>query len=507
MKRKFLIILSTLFAIAAITLVIIQIAQMQASAKMSDNLFNISVNNSIDKVFTQLDQMKVEDYVSQKERYKMLQYRRIDNMNEKMQDIIRNNSELFYDEDRIQFGISTQDSALVLPGSNLTDQQRSILTQYNTLLGARNRLMNNINYSNEQYRDLVNDHSIDPTKLNFPLLDSIIREELIINGVDIKPSIGIWESELDTLYYCSEEGDSAELRNSPYKYTFHVNGIVTNENLFLVLAFPASPIILTSDANRNTVLSIFMIVLISFLFILSVRTIWTQRKLDEMKTDFISNMTHEIKTPIATIGLACEMLQDDTINNDHDSRRNFVNIINDENRRMRVLIETILQSSKMANKNFSLTLKELDLNQEVEAALQSFQLMIKNKQGILETDLQPISGTLYADQLHISNMVHNLVDNAIKYSPQAPHLQVSTCQEEDWAILKVTDHGIGISKENQKHIFEKFYRVHTGNLHDVKGFGIGLSYVSQVVALHKGKISVESELGQGSTFIVKLPLA
>ena len=478
MKRKFLILLSTLFAIAAITLVIIQIAQMQASAKMSDNLFNISVNNSIDEVFTQLDQMKVEDYVSQKERYKVLQFRRIDNLNEKMQDLIRNNSELFYDE-----------------------------SQYNTLLSARNRLMSKINYSNEQYKKTVNNHSIDPTTLNFPLLDSLIREELIINGVDIEPTIGILETEMDTLYYCSNLNDSTKLRNTPYKYTFHANGIVSDENLYLVLSFPSSPIILSSDANKNTVLSIFMIVLISALFVFSIRTLWTQRKLDEMKTDFINNMTHEIKTPIATIGLACEMLQDNTIINDQETRSNFVNIINDENRRMRVLIETILQSSKMANKNFSLSLKEVDINQEVTTALKSFQLMIKNKNGILETDLHPISGILYADQLHISNMIHNLVDNAIKYSPNEPHIKVTTNQEKEWIVLKVSDNGIGISKENQKHIFEKFYRVHTGDRHDVKGFGIGLNYVYQVVALHKGKIAVESEVGQGSTFIIHLPLA
>lgn len=506
MKRRFLILLSTLFAIAAITLVIIQITQMRESARMSDNLFNISVNNSIDKVFTQLDQMKVEDYVSQKERYRVLQFRRIDNMNEKMQDILRNNSELFYDESRIQFGISTQDSAIVLPKANLTDQEKNALAQYNTLLSARNRLISTNKYSNEQYRKLVNDHSIDPTKLNFPLLDSLIREELIINGVDITPSIGILETAQDTLYYCSDASDSSKMRTTPYKYTFHANGIVSNENLYLVLVFPSSPIILTSDANKYTVLSIFMIVLISALFVFSIRTISTQRKLDEMKTDFISNMTHEIKTPIATIGLACEMLQDETINSDQASRSNFVNIINDENRRMRVLVETILQSSKMANKNSSLSLKEIDLNKEVMNALQSFQLSIKNKNGLLETDLQPIEGILYADQLHISNMIHNLVDNAIKYSTSQLHLQVSTCQEGQWAVLRVKDHGIGISKEDQRHIFEKFYRVHTGNVHDVKGFGIGLNYVSQVVALHKGHIRVESELGNGSTFIVQLPL-
>ncbi len=506
MKRKFLILLSSLFAVAAITLVIVQISQMRESAKMSDNLFNISVNNSIDEVFAQLDQMQVEDYVTQKERYKVLQYRRIDNLNEKMQDLICNNSGLFYDQERIHFGISTQDSACRLPGTSFTDQEENVLDQYNTLLSARNRLLAGLNSFGDQYSLLANNRSVDPSKLNFPVLDSLVREELIINGVDLKPTVGILETDKNTLYYCSNESDSAKLRSTPYRYIFRASGLVSSESLCLVLYFPSSPIILSRDANRNTIFSIFLIVIISALFVFTIHTISVQRKLDEMRTDFISNMTHEIKTPIATIGLACEMLQDSSVNSNQQTCNNFVNIISDENRRMRILIETILQSSKMANKNFSLTLKEVDLNQEVKSALQSFRLMLQNRNGVLETDLQPISGTLYADQLHISNMVHNLVDNAIKYSPDRPHIKVSTLQEGNWVVLKVADHGIGISKENQKHIFEKFYRVHTGNLHDVKGFGIGLNYVSQVVALHKGRIEVESDLGQGSTFIIHLPL-
>ena len=507
MHRRFPIVLSSIFVVASITLVIIQINQMRESARMSDNLFNISVNNSIDKVFTQLDQMKVEDYVSQEERYRVIQYRRIDNMNEKMQDLICGNSDLFYDERRIQFGISTQDSVHVLPNAAISDQERSVLTQYNTLLGARNRLMSKAGYSGTQYRAMVNDNTVDPTKLNFPLLDSLIREELVINGVDIQPTIGIWDTDKDTLHYCSAPGDSAKMRSTPYKYTFLANGIAANESLYLVLVFPSSPIILSSDTNLYTSLSIFMIILVTALFVFSIHTIWTQRKLDEMKTDFINNMTHEIKTPIATIGLACQMLQDDTVSKEQASLHDFVNIISDENRRMRVLVETILQSSKMSNKKFTLVLKEIDLIHEVDEALQSFQLSIRSKNGQLERHLQPFPGVLYADRLHVSNMIHNLLDNAIKYSPDRLHIVVSAYREDAYAVLKVTDHGIGIKKEHQKHIFEKFYRVPTGDVHDVKGFGIGLNYVAQVVALHKGTIAVESEPGQGSTFIVRLPLA
>lgn len=505
MKRHLLILLSTTFAIAAISLVIIQISQTRKSAKMSDNLFNISVSNAIDEVFNQLDQMKVEDYVTQKERYRLLRIRRIDEMNEKMQDIIRNNSELFYDEDRVNFGVSTQDSAFILPNTKILPEEENVLNQYNTLLNARNRLISNIDYNGYRSRSSSED-IIDAKKFNFPLLDSLIREELIINGVDITPSIGVLQTNVDTLIYCSNEADTEDLIGSAFKYTFHPNGIETDERLYVVLSFPASPIILSSGNNIYTALSICMILLITFLFIFSIRTIWAQRKLDEMKTDFINNMTHEIKTPIATISLACEMLQDDSVNSDVDTRRNFVSIISDENRRMRVLIETLLQSAKMASKKFSITPKEVDFNHIVETAAQSFNLTIEKHHGTLQLDTKPIEGTLYADSLHITNMVHNLIDNAIKYSPNSPYVKVSTRTEGNMAILQVEDHGIGIASKDQEHIFEKFYRVSTGNVHDVKGFGIGLNYVYQVVSLHGGKISVNSELGQGTTFTIQLPL-
>ena len=508
MKRHLLILLSTIFAIAAITLVIIQITQTKKSAKMNENLFNISVNNAIDEVFNQLDQMKVEDYVSQKERYRLQRYLRIDDLNEKMQDIIRNSSELFYDEHRVQFGVSTQDSAFPLPGSHLSSAEENTLTQYNTLLNARNRLIAEINNTKRTKNAPVYiNNTIDPTKLNFPLLDSLIREELIINGVDINPYIGVLKDGADTLLYCSKDANPNELLNSAYKYTFHPHGIATSDNLYLLLAFPPSPMILSSDANFYTLLSIFMILLISILFIFSLRTISSQRKLDEMKTDFINNMTHEIKTPIATISLACEMLEDDSINSEAATRSNFINIISDENRRMRILIETLLQSAKMSGKKFTINPKEINLNSLVEASVQNFKLTIQNRQGIIETHLGEIPGTLFADELHISNMMHNLIDNAIKYSEQKPHIIITTLTQDNYAVIQIKDNGIGIAKEDQKHIFEKFYRVSTGNVHNVKGFGIGLNYVSQVVALHQGKIALTSELGQGSTFTISLPLS
>ena len=208
------------------------------------------------------------------------------------------------------------------------------------------------------------------------------------------------------------------------------------------------------------------------------------------------------------------MLEDESVTSDTATRLNFINIISDENRRMRILIETLLQSAKMSRKNFALNPKEIDLNSLVLASIQNFKLTLQNRHGVIETHLGDINGTLYADDLHISNMLHNLIvqlvlllgDNAIKYSAQEPHITITTRTEPGFAIFEIADNGIGIAKEDQKHIFEKFYRVSTGDVHNVKGFGIGLNYVSQVVALHKGKISLTSEPGQGSTFTISLPL-
>ena len=252
-------------------------------------------------------------------------------------------------------------------------------------------------------------------------------------------------------------------------------------------------------------MSIFLILVVAIMFILSLRTIANQRKLDQMKNEFINNMTHEIKTPISTISLACEMLSDETISQDSASRANFIGIVADENQRMRLLVETILQSAKMGNKNFSMNPKEIDINALVDKVLNSFKLTLSNRNGGVERHLDASPSVIVADELHMTNLIYNLVDNGIKYSTGAPQLVVSTAVDGHNLLLRIQDHGIGISKADQRHIFEKFYRVSTGNVHNVKGFGIGLNYVAQVVRLHHGHISVDSEPGQGTTFTVSLP--
>ena len=341
---------------------------------------------------------------------------------------------------------------------------------------------------------------------NYQELDSLIVEQLLVNGIDIHPVVGLYNGTERSFLYSSDPQHEQQLEESPYRYSFHPAGVVSTSQFFIILSFPSAQLFLQRNSNLFVYLSFFLVVIIAAMFIISLRAMANQRKLDQMKSEFINNMTHEIKTPLATIGLACEMLRDETISQDSESRKNFIGIINDENQRMRVLVETILQSAKMANKNFRINPKEVDIHQIIDKVSTSFKLPISNRNGKLTIDLQADPSVVVADELHITNLVYNLIDNGIKYSSEAPDITVSTRIVEGQLELRVSDHGIGISKDDQKHVFEKFYRVSTGNVHNVKGFGIGLNYVAQVVKLHHGHIALESELGQGSTFIVTLPL-
>ena len=508
MKKTFLITLTILFTLAAASLMVIQYVQMKRTVTVSDNLFNISVNNAMDDMIEQLNRLKVEDYISQNDRYRLLKFKRVEELNDRMQSIIKENYTTFYDTNLVQVGITMIDSVKLLPGVKISSADSNAIAQYNTLLATRDRLTGNNEFYNQFVADIseyVVDNILTSSSFNFSLLDSLITDKLMVNGVDIEPYVGIYDNTDNKFLYCNAEGMEQKLRESPFKYRFHPNGMMSPNEYFIVLQFPLSSLMLKENSTRYFLLAFVLISLILMLFFLIMRTILKKDKLDVMKTDFINNMTHEIKTPIATIGLACEMLQDPSIAADPANNSTYIGIISDENRRMRLLIETILQNAKMSNKNFTLNRTSVDINNVVSSVTKSFQLKVGSLGGTLETDLQEPSPTLSADELHITNMVYNLIDNAIKYSPDRLEIKVTTRVDGDKILLKISDKGLGISREDQKHIFEKFYRVSTGDVHNVKGFGIGLNYVMQVVDAHGGKIHVDSSLGEGSTFTVELP--
>ena len=232
-----------------------------------------------------------------------------------------------------------------------------------------------------------------------------------------------------------------------------------------------------------------------------------QKKLSEIKSDFINNMTHEFKTPLATISLAVDALRNEKVQADKEKTKYFSSIIKEENLRMNKHVETILQAALMERQELQLNLISLHVHTVIQSILDNYALQLQDKQGNIQLLLNAKNDVINADEVHFSNLVSNLIDNAIKYSGDKPKIVISTHSTKKHLIVRVADNGIGMSKETVKRIFEKFYRAHTGNLHDVKGFGLGMSYVKTVIDAHKGKIKVESTLGKGSVFTVELLLA
>lgn len=241
-------------------------------------------------------------------------------------------------------------------------------------------------------------------------------------------------------------------------------------------------------------------------FFLTVRALLKQKKLSEIKSDFINNMTHEFKTPLATISLAVDALKNEKVINDREKMNYFTGIIKEENKRMNKQVETILQAALLDKQEVQLNLKPLHAHELVESALNNIRLQVEEKNGQLDVNLAAQNDLLMADEVHFTNLVSNLLDNAVKYSKDNLRIQIGTAFSGKQFQLRIEDNGIGMSKETLSRIFEKFYRAHTGNLHNVKGFGLGLSYVKTMVEAHHGQIKAESVPGKGTAFTLSFPL-
>lgn len=268
--------------------------------------------------------------------------------------------------------------------------------------------------------------------------------------------------------------------------------------------------------NKNYIISkmgwmiaasiIFTTIIISA-FSLTIRTMFTQKKLSEIKSDFINNMTHELKTPLATISLAIDALTNDKVIHDTGKIKYYSGMIKDENRRMNKQVEKILQAARIERQDIKLNIQRLDAHEVIHKVADNLTLQIQEKNGTLELKLNAQKYLVDADEVHFSNIIFNLLDNAIKYSTEHLHIEVETLLVNGMLAIKVQDSGIGMNKETVARVFEKFYRAHTGNIHNVKGFGLGLSYVKAMVDAHGGKVKAESTPGKGSAFTIMMPIA
>jgi two-component system phosphate regulon sensor histidine kinase PhoR len=251
---------------------------------------------------------------------------------------------------------------------------------------------------------------------------------------------------------------------------------------------------------------IFFTLIIITSFYVTVHTLLRQKKLSEIKNDFINNMTHEFKTPLATISLAVDAMRNEKVVHDRGKSEYFSSIIKEENKRMNKQVETILQASLIDRQELQLNLQPIHAHQVIRHVMENFGLQFQEIQANIMLELNARLDLVEADEVHFTNLISNLIDNAVKYSREKPSIRISTNNTGKNLVIRIEDNGIGMNKETQRRIFEKFYRAHTGNVHNVKGFGLGLSYVKSVVDAHHGRIKVESAVGKGTTFTLEIPL-
>ncbi len=351
------------------------------------------------------------------------------------------------------------------------------------------------------YYDIVSNYSIEE-RLNNQNLKDLIKQELENNKLPTNFEYAVFNNSLGTPI---KSGNF--VFNEKNTYSVPILTDVDNHSKYqLYISFPQKSKFLFSDLLPFILISLLFTVVIIAAYYSAIRQLITQRQISEIKNDFINNMTHEFKTPIATINLALDAIKNPKIISDEEKVLRYVQMIRDENKRMHAQIENILRISKLEKKELDIPKEKVELTEVLEVAIDHVSLLIEDREGTLNTHFNTTRDTVLINPTHFTSVFVNILDNAIKYSPKAPVIDIYTENIKDTIVIKIKDQGSGMSKAATKKIFDKFYREHTGDLHNVKGHGLGLAYVKQIVDDHNAQVYVESEKGKGSTFIIKIPL-
>ncbi len=341
-----------------------------------------------------------------------------------------------------------------------------------------------------------------PIRVDTTVVEDLLTRKLKDQGLDLDYEFQVY---LDTAKNLMDSYASLLSKETSVRHEIELfPNLSRNNPPKLVVLFPGESSYLFQSIWREAAGSLLFSTIILLCFGLTVWTIFRQKRLSEMKNDFINNMTHELKTPIATIGLAAESLAQQRHQADPAFIERYTGIIREENKRINQQVERVLQAAQFDKQEIELNKTTVEMKDLLAEAIRHYQLQVEERGGSLSLDLegQPV---IRADRDHLLHVVTNLLDNANKYSPGSPQITVSCKQRKGWTDILVTDRGKGISKSNQQAIFKRFYRESTGMLHEVKGFGLGLSYVREVVEAHGGEVSVSSKMGEGSTFTVSIP--
>jgi len=352
-----------------------------------------------------------------------------------------------------------------------------------------------------QYKDIASLTPIEG-RITKDKLSKLLKKELQEYGVKTKFEFGIYSSGVPT-----------KIKSDGFHYdkeaTYNIPIYTDNEGnsrYELSVTFPHKKKFLLSELLSITILSIVFTLIIIVAYTSALNQLLRQKHISEIKTDFINNMTHEFKTPIATINLALDAIRNPKIIEDKEKVFRYLQMIRDENKRMHAQVENVLRISKLEKRELDITKEPTVVHEIIDDAIEHVNLILEDRKGTVVKHYNAARTTCLINEVHFTNVLVNILENAIKYTPGIPEIEIFTENVKDMILIKVKDNGLGMSKIAQKRVFEKFYREHTGDLHNVKGHGLGLAYVKRIVEDHNGQVYVESEKGKGSTFIIKIPL-
>ncbi len=486
-------------AIALLGLLAMQIVYLEKMVAMRNSQFSEIVMRSLYSVSTMLEQNETKYFLDK-------------DLAEAEQTYSGISQNSFSFSDRHEAAIDTTFSGEEQPTSNVRPANLPTLKDLNDTYQHKQEILKGQylyqkSLLNEVILTILNHSSDRPIqeRADSATVASYLRSELEYNGLTLPFEFAIVNRTTGVVY--KTNGYSPMSQQDVYSQALFPND-PKSKQYTLNITFPnKSDYIFSSVKFLVPSLAFTFLLLGVFLYTISIA--FKQKKLSEIKNDFINNMTHEFKTPISSISIAAQMLNDDSVRKSPEMLKHVSSVINDETKRLRFQVEKVLQLSLFDRKNATMRLEEEDANANIYSVINTFKLKVEKYGGHIDADLEAEDPIIKVDKMHFTNVIFNLLDNAVKYRREdvPPMLKVSTVNpDEDHIQITVQDNGIGMKREDLKKIFEKFYRVSTGNLHDVKGFGLGLAYVSKMIELFGGSIHAESELNKGSKFIITLPL-
>lgn len=484
-----------------IALLYLQVSYIEEMVEMRKEQFNEGVNRALFQAARNLELNETLRYL---EKDVSDTENRLKKQSNKSNDTININGkkETEFELKSAGLRISTTPKAMILRNRN----KNSISEMTHSLQQiVKNRYVYQKALFDEVIYDILYTASDRPLeqRVNFKMLDQDIKQELLNNGIDIPYHFTVTTNDGRLVYRCPEYDPKGE--DESYTQVLFRNDPPARMGI-VKIHFPTMEGYIFSSVKFMIPSLIFTLVLL-VTFIFTIYSIFRQKRLSEIKNDFINNMTHELKTPISTISLAAQMLSDPSVLKSPSMFKHISGVINDETKRLRFQVEKVLQMSLFDRQKAFLKKRETDVNHLIDGVVNTFTLKVEKYGGTLTSELEAENPMIYADEMHFTNVIFNLMDNAVKYkNPDVDlHLKVRTWNNGGKVCISIEDNGIGIKKENLKKIFDKFYRVHTGNLHDVKGFGLGLAYVKKIITDHNGEIHAESEFGKGTKFIITIP--